>query len=198
MSSKHDAEFDKLIKAYHEARPELMARAATMAVTFFKENFRRQGFLDRSLIPWEKRTSPISSKPLLINRGILRRGVKKKSINGPTAVIGVDPAIVYAEIQNNGGRIEITRKMRRFFWAMYYKASGGKTYNTNAKTGVKTEGNTQQNKALNEHAEFWKGLALTKKTHIVIPARPFIGDSVTLGNDITEMFDNELYKIFKQ
>lgn len=193
---KHDAEFDKLLKAYKQARPLLMAKAATMAVTFFKENFRRQGFLDRSLTLWDKRSSTISNKPLEINRGVLRRGVMKKSVKGNKAIIGVDPAIKYAEIQNNGGQIPITKKMRRFFWAMYYKANGGKTYNTNKTTGAKTEGNTQRNKKLNEQAEFWKSMALTTKTHITIPARQFIADSATLEKEIIEMFDTELSKIF--
>jgi hypothetical protein len=185
IRSKYDPEFDKLLIAYKNARPVLMARAATMAITFFKENFRRQGFLDRTLKPWEKRIqgSP-SNKPLEINRGFLRRGVMKKRVTATQATVGVDPSIKYAEIQNNGGLIPVTNKMRRFFWAMYYKNGSGKE-----------EGKSKRATALNGAAEFWKNLALTKKTHIEIKARPFIDDSWTLEQEIFDMFDNEIYKI---
>jgi phage gpG-like protein len=190
--NRHGHEFDKLIKAYQEARPELLQKAATMAVTFFKENFRRQGFLDKTLHPWKKRSSPISQKPIEINRGTLRRGVKKKSIKGTKAVVGFDPAIKYAEIQNDGGEIEITHKMRRFFWAMYFKAAGGVVYNRKTKDAA----DTPNNRKLNAQAEFWKGMALTKETHIKIPARPFIDDSATLSAEISNMFDTEILKLF--
>src|SRR6185437_384935 len=104
IKSKHSHEFDKLLTAYKNARPALMGRAATMAVTFFKENFRRQGFLDRSLEQWDKRVPGSQShKPLEINRGVLRRGVMKKRVTPTQAVVGVVPSIKYAEIQNNGG-----------------------------------------------------------------------------------------------
>ncbi len=184
---KHDQEFNKLIKAYKNARPVLMARAATMAVTFFKENFRRQGFLDKSLTPWKKRVQGTpGNNQLLIKRGFLRRGVIQKKVTQTQAIVGVDPSIKYAEIQNNGGQIPITNKMRRFFWAMYYKNGGGKEV-----------GKSVRATTLNGAAEFWKNLALTKKTHIEVTARPFIGDSATLEHNIVDMFDTEIYKILK-
>jgi hypothetical protein len=188
MINKHSHEFDKLIKAYRDARPQLMGRAATMAVTFFKENFRRQGFLDRNVIPWKKRLQGTpGNNPLLIKRGFLRRAVMQKSVKPTRAVVGVDPSIKYAEIQNNGGKIPITNQMRRFFWAMYYKNGGGKE-----------QGNSVRAQTLNSAAAFWKALALTEKTHLEVTARPFIGDSYTLEHNILDMFDTEIYKIFKQ
>lgn len=59
----------------------------------------------------------------------------------------IDPNVVrYAPIHEDGGTIQITPKMRKFFWAMF------------AKTGD----------------EGWKWMALTKKTVITIPARPYM------------------------
>lgn len=188
MASKHDAEFDKLIKAYRDARPELISRAGTMAVTFFKENFRRQGFLDKSLQKWPDRiTGTPGTNPLLIKRGFLRRAVMKKKSTATQVTVGVDPSIKYAEIQNNGGQIPITNKMRRFFWAMYYKNGGGQE-----------KGKSVKATTLNEAAAFWKNLALTKKTHLDFKPRPFIGDSFTLEQQIVDMFDREIFKILSQ
>ncbi len=194
MYSRHDKEFDKLNKVYFEQRTRLLSKAAVMAVTFFKENFRRQGFLDRTVEPWEKRSTdaPNANKPRGIVRGILRRSIMKKSVNGSRAVVGVDQSIRYAEIQNNGGKIPITNKMRRFFWAMYYKYAGQVTYN------VKTREmhDTKRNQAISSQANFWKALALTKETHITIKPMKFIGDSWALEQDITKTFEDELFKMF--
>jgi phage gpG-like protein len=79
-------------------------------------------------------------------------------------VVGVSSDVKYASIHNEGGQIKITPKMRRYFWAMYIE--------------------TKQ--------EYWKGLALTKKEHIIIPQRQFIGDSEALFKSIDRMIVKEL------
>ena len=56
--------------------------------------------------------------------------------------------------------------MRRFFWAKF-KETG---------------------------KEYWKGLALTKKTHFDIPKRKFIGDSKALKITIDRMLIRELQR----
>lgn len=196
--NKHFEEFDHLLKKFAEARGMIMAKAGTMALAFFKENFRRQGFLNRGLEPWAKRISGTphdSGRPLGLGygpgKGVMKRGLQRKSVSRYKVVIGVDPAIRYAEIQNNGGEIPITNKMRRFFWAMYYKANGKMEYD-----GNKMAKNTQRNIAAASEAEFWKNLALTKKRTLTIKARPFIGDSVTLEAEIVAMFEQEIGNVF--
>lgn len=49
-----------------------------------------------------------------------------------------------------GARIRVTDKMRRFFWAMWYETGEGG----------------------------WRGMALSKKTHFEIPARPHLGPAL--------------------
>lgn len=98
------------------------------------------------------------------------------------AVVGVDDGIPYAEIQNFGGHIPITPQMRRFFWAMYYKAGGG---------------GKGQKKTLNETALFYRNMAITKEAFINIPARQFIGDSAVLEKNVTDYILTELNKFFK-
>jgi len=54
--------------------------------------------------------------------------------------------------------------MRRYFWAMFKQTK----------------------------EEYWKGLALTKKQHLDIPSRKFIGDSEALVKNIDRMLVKEL------
>jgi len=62
------------------------------------------------------------------------------------------------KLQNDGGNIKVTLKMRKFFWAMWFDTKD----------------------------EFWKGMAMTKKQTINITARPFIYDSPDLGEAINK------------
>lgn len=66
--------------------------------------------------------------------------------NDTTNTITIGSALPYSKIQQEGGKITITPKMRKFFWAKFKETK-----------------NPQ-----------WKGLALTKKTTINIPARPYL------------------------
>lgn len=54
--------------------------------------------------------------------------------------------VPYARIHEKGGMIKITRKMRGFFWAKFAETNEGR----------------------------WKAMALTKQSHINIPARPYL------------------------
>jgi len=77
-------------------------------------------------------------------------------------------SVPYANIQNSGGKIKITDKMRSFFWARYYDNDSD--------------------------ADKWKALALTKKSHITIPERPFIKDTPQLTVDFQRILMMKIKK----
>jgi phage gpG-like protein len=194
--NKHADEFDNLLKGYNYIKLRIIQQAAGIALAFFKASFTNQGFTDAGLVKWKKRipgTPNDKGRAIEINRGILKRSIriKKASIDG--AIVGPDDGIPYAEIQNFGGKIPITPQMRRFFWAMYYQAQGGKQYNVK----TKSEAHTKRNSTLNDTANFWKNMALTKEQFLTIPARQFIGNSITLERDIKNYVTSELNKFFK-
>ena len=81
--------------------------------------------------------------------------------------VGVDSSIKYAQIHNDGGKIEITPKMRRYFWAMFKQT--GDTY--------------------------YRGMALTQKKHFVIPQRQFIGNTKAMEVRLTRRYIKELQKM---
>ena len=167
----HNAkQFDELKKKYENFRNTVPEKVAITAVNFFKRNFELQGFVDQGLDKWKTVSNPRDkSRKILSKRGNLKRAIKKFKAERNMIVVGVSNDINYASIQNYGGKIPITPKMRRYFWAMY--------------------------KQTNE--EYWKGLALTKKKHLDIPARKFIGDSQGLLKNVDRMIVKELQLALK-
>lgn len=113
----------------------------------FDQNFTRGGFFGTK---WKDKANGEAST--LQGGGRLRR-----SLRGSTRKDAVvfSSSEKYAAIHNEGGQIEVTPKMRRFFWAKYY--SEGKT---------------------SAKAQMYRGLALKKVgDKIQIPQRQYIGDA---------------------
>lgn len=184
MNNRHADEIDKLLEKFKDGRVRIIQGAAGKALTFFKNSFRNQGFTDESLVKWKARSGGPrnNGRGVLTDKGVLRRAVMILRADARGALISVDESVKYAEIHNNGGDIPITPKMRRFFWAMYYKAGGG------------VKGMDPDD--VPEFAKFWLGMALTKEQKISIPKRQFIGDSATLEKQLIEYFEKEVTKLF--
>ena len=155
----------ELERKYEKFRSEIPAKLAVTLVNFFKRNFDRGGFVDKPFKRWPDLQNPRDKgRSKLVKSGRLRRAIKKMQVSRNRVVVGVGSEIKYARIQNNGGNIPITPKMRRYFWAMY-KQTG---------------------------QEYYKSLALTKKSHLTIPGRKFIGDSEALMITADRMIQKEL------
>lgn len=160
-------------------------------VNFFVQNFNRQGFLDDSLQPWKKRAFSQGGS-ILINSGALKRGVKGRSEGIDRVVFYVDSNIKYAQIHNEGGEITVTRKMQKYFWAMYLQSSGKVT---SKKDGSASR--SKRNVQLSSKAAFFKSMALKKVgSRIKIHKRQFIGESATLLNNYDKWLANEISKRF--
>lgn len=139
----------------------------------FDRNFERKAFFDQK---WANTLIPNRRGSLMMRTGTLRRSIRS-SIEGTT--VRWTSSVPYADIQNNGGEVEITAKMKRYFWAMYYKAIG-------AAKGRK--GATQ--KAFSVEAEHWKALALKKVgDKLKIPKRQFIGNHTEIKRMVAEIVD---------
>ncbi|MDY3352268.1 hypothetical protein PG357_09785 [Riemerella anatipestifer] len=139
----------------------------------FDRNFERKGFFNEK---WPQ--------PKLHNRRgsvMMRTGKLRRSIRSELSTTGIkfSSPMPYAEIMNNGGEITVTEKMKRFFWAMHYKASGG------------AKGKGQKAKRLSIEAEQWKALALKKVgSKIKIEKRQFIGQHPDVDRMIRAIIDH--------
>jgi phage gpG-like protein len=154
----------------------------------FDRNFERKGFFSQA---WEKRKFDTGAGSLMMRTGRLRRSIIA-TVNGTQLVFSSD--VPYAKLMNEGGNIIVTRRMKRFFWAMYYKHSG-RVRSLKSGRQSKSKASTTNNAA----ASFYKAMALKKEgSRISIPARRFMGDGPEMAliiksvieTDVKEYFDN--------
>lgn len=158
------------LEAYKRLRKRLPADVATFALNYFKENFRRQGYINNGgvFIPWRKtkrkkaRVLGGSSSGILIGSSRLKRSLRKSN-DFNTSRVSTD--VPYAKIHNEGGVIDATQSVR----AHKRKIRG--SY-----------------KSVKAHK---------RKMKIKMPARPFLKDSMHLHKQIENDFLNRLKTIFK-
>ncbi len=200
-------DFARQVKAKRGELDTLMRRnlpviAGRMAKDHFQDNFRKGGFVNGGLHPWKPARRLASGNPsadsnystLLSGRNHLFRSIKYSPGDYRVRVAN---DVKYAPLHNWGGVATptVTDRMRRFAWAMFYKSSG-KTKKVNA--GQKKH--SKQGSGIhseNTQAQFWKRLALTKKTKlkVTIPQRQFLGESIELSDGIAARTENEIRKI---
>ena len=81
----------------------IMKQIGNIAINEAKENFRRQGFMDRSLKRWKPRKKRDEGRAILVKSGALRRSIRRISVSNKRVTIGSKgkPA-VYAGVHNYG------------------------------------------------------------------------------------------------
>jgi phage gpG-like protein len=146
----------------------------------FDRNFERKAFFDKA---WEDTRIPNRKGSLMMRTGKTRRSIK--STESPTDVKWTS-SLPYANMLNEGGEIVVTEKMKRFFWAMFYKASGA----------VTSSGKGERNARLSEEAKTWKALALQKVGKVmIIKQRQFIGDHPEVRRRIEAIVDQNMQAV---
>lgn len=153
----------------------------------FDRNFERQAFFSQA---WERRKSPLRpGGHILVDTGSLRRSIYSE-VRDSSIVFRSD--LPYAAIHNQGGEIKVTARMKRFFWAKYYEATGS--------FGRRKDGTKRQDKRTNQltdEAEFWRFMALKKVgTAIRIPQRKFLGAAPEVEQAVREIIEENLTEFF--
>ena len=146
--------FDRIIKKLNGIRT-LPRELGYIILQETNENFRKQSFNN---VPWQLRKNGETGRNLLVQAGTLRRSIRVENANWTQINIATD--LKYAKIHNEGGKITVTAKMKKYFWARYYKTK----------------------------KKFWKNLALTKKRSLNIPQRQFLGIDTNLQQKIGAHF----------
>lgn len=166
---KRELDLDPLIKEFKRQQGKLPRVLGNSAVKFFRSNFDREGFLDRTTTKWKPRTYTARGGPkkTLQVTGALKRSIRVKSAVFGRIIIGTY-GVPYAEIHNTGGvvRPRVTNRMRGFAWAQFKKTGN----------------------------PMFKGIATTKKARLTvpIPKREYIGDSVTLEKALKKRIEKEI------
>lgn len=162
----------------------------------FDMNFHDKAFFGN---PWPQTTMPNKRGSLMIRSGALRRG-NRAIVAGHT--IQFTNSLPYAKIQNEGGAIVVTRKMQKYFWAMYYSLVGKVTYSVKTKSA----NYSKKTQTLTQEARYWKAMALKKVgSRIIIKERRFIGPHPNVDNHVKFVvganireIDSYLKSIFKR
>lgn len=162
-------------------RRTLPIKVGRIAKDHFQENFRKKGFVDGGLQPWQRTNRQQTARgadsqytPLMSSRQNLYGSI---SYRPEEYRVTVGTAVPYAAIHNEGGDIVVTPRMKRFFWAKYRQLNGNSWKRTND----------------NPEADFWRTLALKPiGSTIHIPKRQFIGESRELNQKINAVTEEEL------
>lgn len=139
----------------------------------FDRNFERKAFFTTAWKP--AKINSIGS--LMIRTGALRKSLRSQIIGN---CIKWESSLPYANIHNQGGKITITQKMKRFFWYRFRIATGGNSKN------------------INSEALFWKVMALKPVGSIIIlPKRQIIGDHPQVKKSVKQASDSWFQNDFK-
>lgn len=155
----------------------------------FDRNFQRKAFFGK---PWQRRKFDSGQGSLLINSGALRRSISEPSLMDKGIRFSSD--LPYAAIHNDGGQISVTAKMKSYFWARYYEATGKVSRTAKGEKRI-----TKKNIILSSEADFYKAMALKKiGSKINIPQRQFIGDDPEVLKIINRIVNENIKQYFKQ
>lgn len=172
----------EIAEMVHTRAPRIVGVKAT---NFFRENYRKGGWKDGGFHKWRITRRQMSGEPgaannygpLLSSRNRLFHAIRHTAGDASVTIHNDTP---YAAIHNEGGEVSprITPKMRKYFWAMYYKAGG---------------------KEGGDVADKYKWMAVNKpedgRLHIKIPQRKFIYDSQDVRALVVQILKDETRKI---
>jgi len=168
---------------------DLLKDVAVEVSEEFDRNFERKAFFDQA---WPGTRLENRRGSLMMRTGNLRRSIRHMLAG--YEIIFTSSAI-YAALMNEGGEVKVTPRMKKFFWAMYYKTSGAVTYNTRSRGVAKTKRNTR----LQAEAENWKALALKKVGDTLkFPARRFIGQHQQVDEAVQRASDAFMQEVDEQ
>ena len=155
---------------------DTLEKVGVEVFAIFDRSFSSKSFNGQA---WPKRQIDLRGT-LMNNTGTLRRSLKWKVSGRRLEFVSNLP---YAKIHNEGGKIRVTRKMQKFFWAKYHELTG--------KIKKKRNGDpTKATQGVARAANYFKALALKKVgTYITIPKRQFIGRSAEVEKTIQEQVD---------
>ena len=175
-----------LIRLKDRVLPVKVGRAVRDSV---RDNFRKGGFYGQTWKPPMRTDLGFegpSYGPMLSGTNHLM--MSTDYITEPGRVI-IQNSLIYAQIHNEGGEITVTKRMKGYFWSMYYKRGlVGDMYGK-----AKGKKNRQKADNLNAEAQFWRNMALKKVgDKIKIPQRQFLGEHPEVNRIVREVINQEL------
>jgi len=80
-----------------------MVKVGNIAINEAKDNFRREGFMDRSVKRWKPRKKPDPGRAILVKSSMLKKSIRRISVSSKRVTVGSKgKAAVYAGVHNYG------------------------------------------------------------------------------------------------
>jgi phage gpG-like protein len=181
-------DLEKQLKKVLNTMPTVIGQTS---VNHFQENItKRQGVpTSGSLQRFKSRVFESNrgrSKGILNDTGNLVDSIKIISRSSNCVNVGIRASeIPYAELHQHGGKISVTDKMRKFFWAKHYE---------HASSAGRSRG--KRSISSSREANFWKAMALKKKNSMItIPKRQFMAVTPDLEKTILRTIKTEMNQI---
>lgn len=202
MAKSNKFNFKGLEKKARITLENAMVEIGNTAKVFFVDNFRKQGFDDKSVQKWKKRKlserkgrgstksaaelgtvrSVKAGRAILVKTGDLRRSIIRNPANRAALSVKISTDLPYAKIHNQGGNVVQYVKPHRRFVNQGDKIGTG-VYN------VKSRREKQQAIKIKQDV---KGFSRKLK----MPKRQFMGDSYNLNEKIKKVIIKRLDKVF--
>lgn len=172
---------------FKQTSQQILKDASVELSQEFDRNFERKAFFDEA---WKGDKYPNDKGSTLIRSGKGRRSIENPTVTDEN--IRWSSNLPYMEIQNEGGEIEVTKKMKSFFWAMYYKSYGGIQFNVKKKEVA----NTHRNRRLSAESKKWKAMAMQPiGTKMKIEQRQFIGTHPEVHRVLRSVIDVNMKEV---
>ena len=172
ISNNNKLPLAKQLEAFRSFKSAYPRYVSNMAINFYKDSFRRQGFISENTVDkWKARKVEQKKgrrRAILVKSGALRRSIRVIRSGLGYVVVGTD--IAYARIHNEGGTIRATQRV-----GSHRRKAFTRTW----------KGKRQRVKASQVTAH-------SRKMNTSIPQRQFIGPSEFLNKRISM---NTQYKL---
>lgn len=169
----------------HRQMPTLVGG---IAVTFFKERFKQQNWVDVNTQPWKKRKESRAQRKknagraVLVKSGRLRRSIRVTRKGRDFVAVGTD--VPYAQIHNEGGRIRGTVTVKKHTRGSFYMDEVSKPGARKEKWVKKKAGDVQ----VKSHS---------RKMNTNIPQRQFMGSSAVLRQKLHRQMQAMIQKALR-
>jgi len=180
-------DFNDVALRYHKVRLALPSVIGTIAVNYFKDSFRRQGWRDKSLQPWPKRKPGAKNnkgRAILVRSGRLRNSIRIISATPARIVVGTDVPYAYAHNEGVHGTVQVKAFNRKRYSKSTVHSTG--VFSISSRQGVKsTVTNVTGVYPVRSH---------TRKMNL--PQRQFLGDSYVMDLKMDKEITNRIMTIF--
>lgn len=180
-----------------------------VAVNFFKDRFRMEAWIDKTVQKWPDRksdsgTSKKKRRAILVHTGALKRSIRITTVGDGFVRVGSDRK--YAQIHNEGGAIRATvrvgeHKRRVYTFDVLLKGLGS-TVRARKRDLMDSENGVKRRlkgvKILKKNTGFTTVKAHTRSINMTMKARRFMGNSAFLNKRIATLIEYNLKKIFNK